>query len=836
MDVLWLRRDVRIRDNEALTRAAERAGQAGGSLCILFVFDERWVKGPHCHASHCQFVAEGLEDLAAALSAKSSHAGVFCRHGYTEQALQALHEEGGVARLWSHRVIGDAEQRAIDEAVQQWCEQHKVEWQQLDQYGLVQGGRLQSGKSVFAKHFEAAMQSELAEDVTLLDVAIARAPAGWHLNEFPRHGHASWQQMGVVGDLRPLAPKGGEGQARQCLSSFLQKRGEHYAKGLSAPGTAWTACSRLSAYLAWGQISLRSVVHATKTRRAELKAQGATAPTEEVEELPEDISDDNREAMPVASTAKSSWGQSLWAFQSRLHWRSHFMQKLADDAELDVRNMCAGYDGMRCEKQSDMDEEEQAKLQCWLSGQTGYPLVDACMRALHKSGWINFRMRCMLVSFAAYDLWLSWKVFGPALAQLFIDYEPGIHYPQIQMQSGTTGINSNRIYDPNKQVLDHDAEGVFIKQYVLELKDADCKLFSKPQKLSIPSYPKPVVNHAIAIRAARPKLNEYNRIVKHDTQESRTVFTKHGSRRTSGTSSTSHAAALILPPGPAEGGVNSLAEHERGGTDATADAGKAGWLQVEAARTGRSSCRTCGDPIAKGHARCGMQGRYRGRAEQRWCHAACLLRHGTRASRYKVVRGGMCSATQRPFEKGDIVVRFRIGDAEAAFGLAAAAGCVDMISKLLPSDSLRSATDAWRADDPGIASPGFAQLSLEDRHSVYSTLLSLGGSDPALTPSPPKTTEAVPRGALTSQPTSSSQSAEGETLVTTVIHDRDFQESSHQEGDSTFSAQRQNSSRCAGISDESKRDAEVPNPKRFKRLRPVQPAAGQCLQDAVELE
>merc|ERR1711998_471649 len=102
--------------------------------------------------------------------------------------------------------------------------------------------------------------------------------------------------------------------------------------------------------------------------------------------------------------------------------------------------MCEGYDGMRSEDRDSLNPDERVKLQAWLKGQTGFPLVDACMRALHSHGWINFRMRCMLVSFASYDLWLSWKCFGPALAQLFLDYEPGIHYPQLQMQSGTTGI------------------------------------------------------------------------------------------------------------------------------------------------------------------------------------------------------------------------------------------------------------------------------------------------------------------------------------------------------------------------------------------------------------
>ena len=168
----------------------------------------------------------------------------------------------------------------------------------------------------------------------------------------------------------------------------------------------------------------------------------------------------------------------------------------------------------------------------WKEGRTGFPFLDACMRFLKKNGWINFRMRAMLMSFASYHLWLHWKCSADFLASLFIDFEPGIHYAQSQMQSGTTGINSIRIYNPIKQGKDHDPDGLFIKKWVPELAGLSKEIIHTPwiSGSKYTNYPFPLIDEKKARNEAARKI--YNiRKSENFFKIAKNINTKHGSRK-----------------------------------------------------------------------------------------------------------------------------------------------------------------------------------------------------------------------------------------------------------------------------------------------------------------
>ena len=391
------------------------------------------------------------------------------RTGEALAVLQALQRQRGIEQLWSHQETGNDFTFRRDQAIERWCRDQAIPWHQPRSFGVIRGLGNRDG---WAPAWELLMRQPVCAKPAPLQPL-----AGIDPGVIP-----SAQDLQLPSDPCPGRQRGGRSEGMALLESFLQHRGRRYAKELSSPLTAFNSCSRLSSHLTFGTLSMREIVQTARLRKGPK------------------------------------------AFIERLHWHCHFIQKLESQPSLEHQNAHRAYDGLRA--------SDPERLELWIEGRTGWPFVDACMRALRHHGWINFRMRAMLMSVASYQLWLPWRQSGEALARLFVDYEPGIHWNQCQMQSGTSGINTVRIYNPIKQGFDHDPQGRFIRQWLPELNGVPSTGIHAPWLLleAPENYPQPVVDYEEAARAARDRVWGLRKGQAYRC-ESDAIQHRHGSRR-----------------------------------------------------------------------------------------------------------------------------------------------------------------------------------------------------------------------------------------------------------------------------------------------------------------
>jgi deoxyribodipyrimidine photo-lyase len=477
-DVVWFKRDLRVADHAALAAAR-------GPVLPLYIIEPEYWRGADASPRQWRFLRGALADLRAQLAAIGLP--LVVRKGDAVTLLARLHAERGIRALRSHEETGNLWTYARDRAVGRFCREAGITWHEVPQFGVVRRLPSRDGWARRWAGFMGAPLLEAPQDLRAPEViegAIPTEPLDWAAED------------GLVEAQPP-----GREAALVLLETFLAGRGADYRRGMSSPLSAAQACSRLSPHLAMGSVSMREVVQ---------RVEGAGR---EIAGLPP-----GQRPVPLGAV------QSL---ASRLHWHCHFIQKLESEPELERR---AAHPAAEAARRPTAPDDPW--LAAWGAGRTGYPFLDACMRSLIATGWINFRMRAMLQSFASHHLGLDWAASGAHLARLFVDYEPGIHWPQVQMQSGATGINTPRLYNPVKQGLDQDSGAVFIARWVPELAHLPAGLRHTPWRLDAPpaGYPSPVVELSAALHAARERISQVRAAAGFDA-EARRVFQKHGSRQ-----------------------------------------------------------------------------------------------------------------------------------------------------------------------------------------------------------------------------------------------------------------------------------------------------------------
>lgn len=478
MQIVWFKRDLRAQDHRALVQAA----QQGDVLPLYIVEPELWHQ-PDASERQWAFVSECLAELRENLAALGQP--LVMRFGNVIEVLDQFRQDGLLSALWSHEETGNGWTFARDKAVGAWCRAHGVPWHEIQNHGVQ---RRLASRNGWANRWDAFMAEALSKPPAL-------KPLSLDPGNFPTN-------LNLPPDPCPQRQVGGRTAGLERLESFLTSRGRTYRRAMSSPLEGADACSRVSPHLAWGTLSMREVMQATWAQQVQNKTQGVAG----------------------------GWAGSLRSFSGRLHWHCHFIQKLEDAPRLEFQNMHRAYDGLRPR------EPDQTRLRAWAAGETGLPFLDACMRSLRATGWLNFRMRAMVMATASYHLWLDWRAPGLELARLFTDYEPGIHWSQVQMQSGTTGINTVRIYNPVKQGQDQDPTGAFTRAWVPELAEIPDAVLQEPWKAENAgrilgnTYPEPIIDHLASAREARDKVWAIRRGRVFPT-EAHKIQNKHGSRK-----------------------------------------------------------------------------------------------------------------------------------------------------------------------------------------------------------------------------------------------------------------------------------------------------------------
>jgi deoxyribodipyrimidine photo-lyase len=454
--IWWVRRDLRLTDNQALDAALAHAEQ----VIPVFVLDPALLDSSYVGDKRVAFLFGGLRQLDADLRARDSR--LVVRHGEPLAELGAVLSEIGATRIFA------------EEDSSPYARRRDARVAEALPLGLTGGVTVHPAGTVlkadgapytvFTPFSRAWKALPLPSVRDLLD-APTRLPAVPDLSSLP------------IPDA-PALPAAvpfplGEAEAQRRLADFVG--GEEpaiyrYAEGrnqLDLDGT-----SRLSPYLRFGMVSARQAV---------AKALAAAG---------------------TASGAQERKGAETWL--NELIWREFFVHILYHFPQVRGSSFRTEYDRIAW-------ENDAGAFAAWCEGRTGYPVVDAAMRQLVETGWMHNRARMIVASFLVKDLLIDWRWGERTFMQHLVDGDPAANNGGWQWTAGT-GTDAApyfRIFNPVLQGKKHDPDGHFVRRWLPELARVPDRYLHAPWEMPEDvqreagcvvgqDYPAPIIDHAWA--------------------------------------------------------------------------------------------------------------------------------------------------------------------------------------------------------------------------------------------------------------------------------------------------------------------------------------------------
>ncbi len=463
MQLIWLRSDLRVNDNTALSAAAA----AGTCVAVYLLSPEQWLAHDDAPCK-VDFWLRNLDQLSQALGELNIPLLIREAPRWEEapRVLLELCRQLAIDAVHFNEEYGVHETRRDATVMRSLQAEGIAVHSYLDQLLFKPGTLLTKSGTYFQvfSQFRKVCYERLYRSLPrLVSAPMVQAPLNISSDKIPSQINGFTPP---TDRLRALWPAG-EGEARSRLDTFTDDRIDDYKNERDFPAKPGT--SQLSPYLAAGVISPRQCLHAAlQSNQGEFES--------------------------------GKVGAVTWI--NELLWREFYKHILVGYPRV------SRHRAFRPETEALAWRDAPAELAAWQQARTGVPIIDAAMRQLLETGWMHNRLRMVVAMFLTKNLLIDWREGERFFMQHLIDGDLAANNGGWQWSSstGTDSAPYFRIFNPLSQSEKFDAEGLFIKHWLPELVGLNKKEVHNPANLGglfrVADYPSPIVDlHASRTRA-----------------------------------------------------------------------------------------------------------------------------------------------------------------------------------------------------------------------------------------------------------------------------------------------------------------------------------------------